>query len=126
MDKLARALAVLLLSLTAGCAALPFPQRSRPGGAAELPDGRLDLRGVVHVHTRGSHDAKGTLGELVSGAHAAGVTWIALTEHTKPGGPPVHGRLGGVLLIPGFELSAWGGSLLALGIEARPESYRDP
>ncbi len=126
METLARALGALMLVLASGCAALPWPQGARPGGATVLANGRLDLRGVVHVHTRASHDAEGSLQELVRGARDAGVAWVALTEHTRPGGPPASGSMDGVLLIPGFELRAWGGSLLALGIEARPESYRDP
>jgi hypothetical protein len=126
MKRLARALRVPLLVLAAGCAALPWPQRPLPGGATALADGRLDLRGVVHVHTRASHDAAGSLQELVRGARDAGIAWVALTEHTRPGDPPASGSADGVLLIPGFELRAWGGSLLAIGIDARPETYRDP
>lgn len=126
MAKLARALAALMLVLAAGCAALPWPQRTRPGGITRLADGRLDLRGIVHAHTRASHDASGSVQELVRGARDAGVAWVALTEHTRPGDPPASGIADGVLLIPGFELRAWGGSLLALGVDARPAVYRDP
>ncbi len=126
MERFARTLSVLTLVLAAGCAALPWPQRSRPDAATALPDGRLDLRGAVHVHTRASHDARGSMRELLRGARDAGLSWIALTEHTRPGGPPPSGTMNGVVLIPGFELKAWGGSLLALGVDARPESYRDP
>ncbi len=126
MEALPRALAALMLVLASGCAALPWPQRDRPPGITPLADGRIDLRGVVHVHTRASNDALGSLSELVSGARDAGIAWVALTEHTRPGRPPESGRRNGVLLIPGFELRAWGGSLLALGVNGRPESYRDP
>jgi hypothetical protein len=126
MESLSRALTVVTLLLVAGCAALPWPQRSRPGGATALPDGRLDLRGAVHVHTRSSRVARGSVRELLRGARDAGLAWIALTEHTRPGGPPPSGTMDGVVVIPGFEMKAWGGSLLGLGVDARPESYRDP
>jgi hypothetical protein len=119
-------LVALLLAGSTGCAFLPWPQARRSGGVAALRDGRLDLRGSVHVHTTASHDAAGSIRELVRGAREAGVAWVALSEHTRPGGAPAAGRVDGVLLIPGFELRAWGGSLLALGVDTLPESYRDP
>lgn len=118
-ERLVRLLAGLTLGL-AGCAALPWPQVAIPIGPRPGPAGLLDLRGVVHVHTRGSHDSPGTIASLTRGARSAGVLWVALTEHTRPGGPPQSGVRDGVLLVPGFEFKAWGGSLLALGVDQRP------
>ena len=96
-----------------GCAALPWPQRATEPLRLETPEGWLDLRGVVHVHTQSSHDSLGTIEELIDGAKHAGVVWVALSEHTQPGGPAPSGTLEGILVIPGYELRAWNGSLLA-------------
>jgi hypothetical protein len=78
----------------------------------------LDLRGAVHVHTRVSHDSPGRIGDLIDAAHSAGLSWIALTEHVRePRRTPASGRIEGVTLIPGWEIPAEGGSILALGVE---------
>lgn len=117
--------AALLLGLT-GCAAIPWPQTARapyPGRSAE---GLLDLRGVVHVHTRASHDSPGTLEQVVSAARSAGLAWVAISEHTKPGRQGPHGVIDGVVVIPGFEMSAAGGSLLGLGVPELPPVTKDP
>jgi hypothetical protein len=109
-----------------GCAALPWPQAALAPALDPTEDGFLDLRGVVHVHTRDSHDSPGRMEDVVRGARRAGVSWVALTEHSEPGGPPFSGRADGVIVIPGYELRAWGGSLLAIGIAALPDGYADP
>ena len=75
--RLPRALAAaLLISLLGGCAALPLPTVDRPRGVTRTPEGLLDLRGVVHVHTNASHDSRGTIEELIDGAKHAGVVWV--------------------------------------------------
>lgn len=119
-------LATLLALASVGCAALPWPQRRVPPTAVATDDGLLDLRGVVHVHTRDSHDSPGRITDVIRAARKSGVVWVALTEHTRPGGRPAAGAMEGVILIPGYELRGWGGSILALGIEALPEGYPDP
>jgi hypothetical protein len=109
-----------------GCAVIPWPQGPRAPYAEPSPEGWLDLRGVVHVHTRGSHDSPGTISEVVAAARSAGLSWVAITEHTKPGVLGAHGLIDGVTVLPGFEASATGGSLLALGITERPPATKDP
>jgi predicted metal-dependent phosphoesterase TrpH len=67
------------------------------------------------------------MGELLDGAHPAGIEWIAFTEHTRHARfEPAQGRIEGVTLIPGWEFSAAGGSILALGIGDRTGLPRDP
>jgi hypothetical protein len=117
--------APLLLAL-AGCAAIPWPPGERVLFTGRTAEGWLDLRGVVHVHTRGSHDSPGTIEEVVAAARSAGVVWVAITEHTKPGRLGAHGVIDGVIVIPGFEISAAGGSLLALGVVEKPPRIEDP
>ena len=41
-----------------------------------------DLRGDLHVHTRAT-DGQGTLEEMVAAARAAGLRYIAITDHSK-------------------------------------------
>ena len=122
-----------LLCVASGCVALPWPEAPLEPVVEPPRSGLLDLRGAVHVHTSDSHDSPGRLEDLLSGAEAAGIAWIALTEHTAPGGPSKSGQLlppsgagSGIVVIPGYELRGFGGSLLALGVDELPESYRDP
>jgi hypothetical protein len=120
------AAALLALGLSA-CAALPWPSgRTRPAAGAPA-DGWLDLRGAVHVHTRVSHDSRGRIGDLIDAAHSAGIAWIAFAEHTRRARHlPARGRIEGVTLIPGWEIRAQGGSILALGIDDARDLPRDP
>jgi hypothetical protein len=117
--------AALLLALS-GCAAIPWPQTPRTPFPDRSPEGWLDLRGVVHVHTRGSHDSPGTIEEVVAAARSAGVSWVAITEHTRPGELGAWGVIDGVTVIPGFEMSSAGASLLAIGVAERPPVSKDP
>jgi hypothetical protein len=125
-----RAIPVLTLLLSgfllAGCAAIPWPGAQRGAPAERTAAGWLDLRGVVHVHTRASHDSPGRIEDVVAAAQDAGVSWVALTEHTEPGEQGSHGWIDGVIVIPGFEIKVRGGSLHALGITRRPPASRDP
>ena len=114
----------LLSGLLAGCAAIPWPYTDRPH--AEADGDWLDLRGAVHVHTRASHDSPGTIEAVVAAARATGLAWIALSEHTRPGRQGPWGEIDGVTVLPGFEASAAGGSLLALGVAEPPPKTKDP
>ncbi|MFN0298874.1 MAG: PHP domain-containing protein [Burkholderiales bacterium] len=71
---------------------LPFiaPELREDAGEFEIAaEGRLprlvevsDLRGDLHCHTRAS-DGQNTIREMVMAAHAAGLSYIAITEHSK-------------------------------------------
>jgi hypothetical protein len=117
--------ALLLVLVQSGCAAIPWPSSPR-SAPTERSDGWIDLRGVVHVHTRASHDSPGRIEDVVAAAHDAGISWVALTEHTEPGEQGSHGWIDAVIVIPGFEIKVRGGSLLALGVTRTPFRSRDP
>jgi hypothetical protein len=117
--------AALVLALS-GCAAIPWPQTVRAPSLGRTSEGWFDLRGAVHVHTQASHDSPGKIEELVAGARSAGLAWVAITEHTRPGRLGPHGEIDGVTVIPGFELRAAGASLLAIGVVERPPASKDP
>jgi hypothetical protein len=115
-----------LSGLLAGCAAIPWPYSGWPRAEAARADGWLDLRGAVHVHTRASHDSPGTIEAVVAAARAAGMAWVALSEHTRPGRQGPWGVIDGVTVLPGFEASTAGGSLLALGVAEPPPKTKNP
>ena len=115
----------LAAGLLAGCAAIPWPHSAWPPTRERGGDGWLDLRGVVHVHTNASHDSPATLSSALAAARATGVAWIGLTEHTRPGRSGPYGALDGVLVLPGFEASAAGASLLTLGVAELPPPSKD-
>jgi hypothetical protein len=106
--------------MLAACAALPWPSGSARHAASLSAGDFIDLRGVVHVHTRVSHDSKGDIGELIDAAHDSGLAFIALSEHPyRARLRPARGVVEGVILIPGWEVRAAGASILALGIDRR-------
>ena len=76
---------------------------------------RTPVRGVVHVHTRASHDGHGTLEDVSLAASRAGLSFVIVSEHNARELPAPR-YLHGVLLIHGSELSTANGHLLALGL----------
>jgi hypothetical protein len=70
---------------------------------------------VLHVHTTLS-DGGGTPEEVVAAARAAGLAFVAITDHNNLDAKWAEGYRDGVLTIVGSELSTTAGHLLALGI----------
>lgn len=91
----------------------PFP-------AVSVPPGKANLRGYFHVHTVASHDGYGTLEDAALAARRAGGSFLVVTEHNVlalPGPAVVEG----VLVVPGVEISAEAGHVVALGLDRLPE-----
>jgi hypothetical protein len=74
-----------------------------------------NVRGVVHVHTKASHDGHGTVEDVALAASRAGLSFVIVSEHNARELPAPR-YLHGVLLIHASELSTENGHLLALGI----------
>jgi hypothetical protein len=111
----------------AACAALPWPSGSARRATSISAGDLIDLRGVVHVHTRVSHDSKGDIGELIDAAHDSGIAFVAFTEHPyRARLRPARGVVEGVILIPGWEVHSAGASILALGVDGRAGLSREP
>lgn len=110
------------IALAAGVglfAALALAVRLAPFPAVEAGRGEA-LLGFFHVHTTRSHDGYGTLEEAVDAARALGADFIVPTEHNLVA-PAEPSRLDGVLVVPGVEISAKAGHVIALGLEEAPE-----
>lgn len=79
-----------------------------------------DFRGIIHCHSKHSHDSKGTYEEILAAAKAAKVDFICMTDHPPKDDAGLSLREGwtgihdGVLFIQGHELA--GKNLLAIGI----------
>ena len=54
---------------------------AREGSLPRLVE-RADLRGDLHAHTEAS-DGRGTLAQMAAAAHAAGLEYLAITDHSK-------------------------------------------
>ena len=128
-----RAAAALLLPAlaAAGCAASSAREALRRDLAA-VRAGRsepapspfgVDRPGIVHCHTRLSHDSPGPLEEVVAAARRTGTAWIALTDHSNPRITSEQPRclVDGVLLVPGQEISAWSSSVHSVGASRNVE-----
>jgi hypothetical protein len=91
--------------------------------AGEPPaDGYARASGVVHVHTTLS-DGGGTPEEVIAAARAAGLDFLALSDHNNVDALPFEGEHDGVLVLVGSELSTTAGHVLGLGLERDPQ-YR--
>ncbi len=84
------------------------------GARAALPAApAIRVAGALHVHTRRSHDAIGTEGEVARAARAAGLDFVFLTDHRAADAPPEEWQRtarqeGGVLLVRGQEIRVEG------------------
>jgi len=103
--------AVVLASMATFVALAPWPTRDvhRPASVA----------GVFHVHAEGSHDGFGTVDEAVSAAAKVGARFLVLTEHNALA-PARPVRRGGVLVVPGIEVSSAHGHVVAVGLDRDP------
>ncbi|HEV3027228.1 MAG TPA: PHP domain-containing protein [Planctomycetota bacterium] len=111
----------IFVALFAGCLSTPEPFPITPG--REL----RDFRGIIHCHSKYSHDSQGTYEEILAAAKAAKVDFICMTDHPPSGdkGRPLRegwtGMHDGVLFIQGAEYSD---QILGLGLK-EPISGKD-
>ena len=78
--------------------------------------GLLDVKGVIHLHTRLSRDSHGTPEEIFQAARAAGLHFLMTTDHNnrnifKEG---IQGRYDDLIVIRGAEMIKGGQALLAI------------
>lgn len=89
-----------------------------PTTAAAVTPSAPPLRGVFHVHSDTSHDARTPAAEQLAAAGRLGLDFVVFTEHNLH---PVHpAPAGGPVAVPGTELSTPYGHLLYLGYEGVP------
>ena len=76
-----------------------------------------ELVGVLHVHTRLSHDGGGTLEGAMQAAREANLDFVTITEHNIPFDPSrLQGLPNDVMVIPGEEVSTPNGHFEVLGV----------
>lgn len=97
-----------------------------------LDQGRRDLRAVLHVHSKLSHDSRSELDEVLAGAKAAGVGAILFTEHPAPHYDFVRdghqGEHDGIVCIGGAEAAgflAWPTHSLGPAPTTPPQVFAD-
>jgi hypothetical protein len=84
--------------------------------AGPLPDdGFVRVSGVVHVHTTLS-DGGGTAAETIAAGKAAGLGFLALTDHNNLDAKPLEGYHDGLLVVVGTEISTTAGHIVGLDI----------
>jgi hypothetical protein len=119
-----RRLAVSLVALLAGCVCLPIlggPPPRDDGVTVESLEGLADLRGIVHCHSKLSHDCSGEFEDVAAAAAETSCSFVAFTDHLRHREDvkdEPQGHVKGVLLLPGAELNMNGGSLLSIGVAA--------
>ncbi|MFZ5876801.1 MAG: CehA/McbA family metallohydrolase [Nitrospirota bacterium] len=116
---------IILVGIIAGCTFPSTFHAMREELAAPLsappadPPGQRRFKGVIHVHTKLSHDSRGTEDDLVHAAKSAGLDFVMLTDHNTP---EVFAQAGtrerdGVLLIRGAEIRCDDRHILAVGLD---------
>lgn len=94
----------------------------------------MELRGIIHAHSRYSYDAKESLADLKTAFAAAGLRFACMTEHTD--GLSLQSAEAFIrechelsddnfLFIPGFEMPYLGTHILLLGAETFPFREHD-
>lgn len=85
------------------------------------------LKADLHVHSGASHDARGSVKEILERAREVGLDVVAVTDHDSiqrsleaVERAPQHG----LLAVPGVEVSTRDGHLLALGVGELPRPDR--
>jgi len=111
-------LALFFVAAFAGCSSPAVHEPIRP---------LRDFRGIIHCHSKYSHDSQGTYEEILAAAKAAKVDFICMTDHPPAGDKGLPLREGwtgihdGVLFIQGAEYSD---QILGLGLK-QPISGKD-
>jgi len=112
---------VLLLLLAAGYAAVAaLGPRPVPSGWSRASD-LAEYIGVLHVHSRYSHDGRGTIEEIAAAAARAGARVAFLTDHNTLA-PLLEGKegwYGSTLVLVGAEITTGSGYLLLLNPSPR-------
>jgi hypothetical protein len=121
LRRIRRRLAIAVIVLALPCVYLLrvalFHPLALTGDAPR--DGWTRVAGVVHVHTTLS-DGGGTPEEVIAAAHAAGLGFVAITDHNNLDAKPLEGFHQGVLVLVGAELSTPAGHVLGLGLDRDP------
>src|SRR4051812_43299116 len=77
-----------------------------------------EVVGILHVHTRVSHDGGGTLEGAIQAARNANLDFITITEHNVAFDPFRLNKLpNDVMVLPGEEVSTPNGHFVVLGIK---------
>jgi hypothetical protein len=84
-------------------------------------DGFARVAGIVHVHTTLS-DGGGSPEEVIGAARAAGLGFVAITDHNSLDAKRHEGYRDGLLVLVGTEVSTPAGHILGLGL--REPTYR--
>ncbi|MBI2876307.1 MAG: PHP domain-containing protein [Candidatus Tectomicrobia bacterium] len=106
---------------TSSCILLPtFTGRPVDPGDRRAPfnDGYRDFKGVIHCHSKYSHDSDGSKEEIIQAARKTGMRFLIMTDHPSSKAIPygIKGWRKGVLFLVGAELSQGGWGMLALDI----------
>lgn len=97
-------------------------------GRTALPalPGLLDLKGVIHVHSRLSHDSHGDPDEILQAARQAGLQFLMTTDHNthRIFTEGLQGRFDDLQIIRGAEMIKDGQTILAVNLREFIDGHR--
>lgn len=88
----------------------------------------FDWKGVVHCHSRLSHDCEGTLEEIHAACVAAHLDFVVMTDHQTEGSirEGVRGMVGDTLFLIGAEARSPQGTVLAFPLQKPLRNWQHP
>lgn len=88
----------------------------------------FDWKGVVHCHSRLSHDSKGTMEEITAACDAADMDFVVMTDHQTDESirDGVRGLVGNTLFVVGAEVRSPQGTLLAFPLVKPLRNWQHP
>jgi hypothetical protein len=118
--RLRTILACVAATLAVGASLAHRPAAPAQRSFSRDRHGEVAVRGVVHVHTGWSQDARGSLDHVARAARRAGLDFMIVTDHNTSASLGIDGYHHGVLVLGGTEKSTDAGHALALGLECMP------
>ncbi|MBI2564935.1 hypothetical protein HYV79_03010 [Candidatus Woesearchaeota archaeon] len=114
----------LILAASLGCTSIT-PDRAYQSRVRINDEKYQEIVGVIHVHTKYSHDSLGTLEQIISAANDSKSDFVVITDHNSRGYSKAEGLDQGVLVVVGEELSVPEAHVIGLGHEYVPSNTFD-
>lgn len=122
----------LVAALGAGCSAVttvypaspPEPHPPRPVAGTPW----FDCKGIVHCHSRLSHDSQGTIEQITAACRDAHIDFVVMTDHQTEASirDGVRGMVGDTLFLVGAEVRSPQGTLLCFPLLRPLRRFQHP
>jgi hypothetical protein len=120
-------------SMSGGCSAVTtmYPASDLAGSPRQTPVAGtpyLDCKGIVHCHSRLSHDSEGTIDEIAAACRDACIDFVVMTDHQTDASirDGVRGMVEDTLFLVGAEVRSPQGTLLCFPLQKPLRRFQHP